>query len=225
LEIKCQICRENEAEQKHHVSYYPDEMTIDICIACHKRLHKHPVGTSRRTNIEVVTDGPPNSRIPLSHAKLYLKYLCVECNEDYLISQSLINLLLFKKSLAEPRMKCPLCKGTSYVFQLENSYISSDQGSFSITGEIKSTTEKEEEIDIDILYTGKPRSLQMQLQAVLGVIGERERIEGMVSDDDIYEALSSDHGIGRTEGARLIGVLMRDGTIYSPRPGGYKRTP
>jgi replicative DNA helicase Mcm len=80
------------------------------------------------------------------------------------------------------------------------------------------------EIDIDILYTGKPRSLQMQLQAVLGVIGERERIEGMVSDDDIYEALSSDHGIGRTEAARLIGVLMRDGTIYSPRPGYYKRT-
>jgi len=80
------------------------------------------------------------------------------------------------------------------------------------------------EIDIDILYTGKPRSLQVQLQAVLGVIGERERIEGMVSDDDLYEAMSSDHGIGRTEASRLIGVLMRDGTIYSPRPGYYKRT-
>jgi replicative DNA helicase Mcm len=80
------------------------------------------------------------------------------------------------------------------------------------------------EIDIDILYTGKPRSLQVQLQAVLGVIGEMERIEGMVSDDDLYEALSSDHGIGRTDAARLIGVLMRDGTIYSPRPGYYKRT-
>jgi DNA replicative helicase MCM subunit Mcm2 (Cdc46/Mcm family) len=51
-----------------------------------------------------------------------------------------------------------------------------------------------------------------------------ERIEGAVRDDDLYEALSSDHGIGRTEVARLIGVLMRDGTIYSPRPGYYKRT-
>jgi replicative DNA helicase Mcm len=80
------------------------------------------------------------------------------------------------------------------------------------------------EIDIDILYSGKPRSLQVQLQAVLGVIGEMERIEGAVRDDDLYEALSSDHGIGRTESARLIGVLMRDGTIYSPRPGYYKRT-
>ncbi|UCH56698.1 MAG: minichromosome maintenance protein MCM [Candidatus Bathyarchaeota archaeon] len=80
------------------------------------------------------------------------------------------------------------------------------------------------EIDIDILYTGKPRSLQMQLQKVLGVISEMERITGVVRDDDLFDALMSDHGIGRSEAARLIGVLMRDGTIYSPRPGYYKRT-
>ena len=80
------------------------------------------------------------------------------------------------------------------------------------------------EYDIDILYSGKPRSLQMQLQVVLGVIGEMERIEGSVRDDDLYEVLSSEHGIGRTEAARLIGVLMRDGTIYCPRPGYYRRT-
>jgi replicative DNA helicase Mcm len=80
------------------------------------------------------------------------------------------------------------------------------------------------EIDIDILYTGKPRSLQMQLQKVLGVISEMERITGVVKDDDLYSTLMEDHGINRTEAARLIGVLMRDGTIYSPRPGYYKRT-
>ncbi|TET72416.1 Minichromosome maintenance protein MCM, partial [Candidatus Bathyarchaeota archaeon] len=79
-------------------------------------------------------------------------------------------------------------------------------------------------IDIDILYTGKPRSLQMQLQKVLGVLSEMERIEGVVRDDDLFDALLSDHGVGRSEAARLIGVLMRDGTIYSPRPGYYKRT-
>jgi replicative DNA helicase Mcm len=80
------------------------------------------------------------------------------------------------------------------------------------------------EIDIDILYTGKPRSLQMQLQKVLGVISEMERTTGVVKDDDLFETLIADHGIGRAEAARLIGVLMRDGTIYSPRPGYYKRT-
>ncbi len=80
------------------------------------------------------------------------------------------------------------------------------------------------EIDIDILYTGKPRSLQMQLQKVLGVVSEMERITGVVRDEDLFNTLMEDHGIGRAEAARLIGVLMRDGTIYSPRPGYYKRT-
>jgi len=80
------------------------------------------------------------------------------------------------------------------------------------------------EIDIDILYTGKPRSLQMQLQKVLGVVSDMERITGVVKDEDLFNTLMEDHGIGRAEAARLIGVLMRDGTIYSPRPGYYKRT-
>jgi replicative DNA helicase Mcm len=80
------------------------------------------------------------------------------------------------------------------------------------------------EIDIDILYTGKPRSLQNQLQKVLQVITEMERISGSVRDDDLYETLQGDHNIPRSEAARLISVLVKDGTIYSPRPGYYKRT-
>jgi replicative DNA helicase Mcm len=80
------------------------------------------------------------------------------------------------------------------------------------------------QIDIDILYTGKPRSLQNQLQKVLQVIGEMERVSGSVKESDLYEALSTDYGINRSEGARLISVLMKDGTIYMPRPGYYRRT-
>jgi len=80
------------------------------------------------------------------------------------------------------------------------------------------------ELDIDILYTGKPRSLQMQLQKVLGVVSDMERTTGVVKDEDLFQALMEDYGIGRAEAARLVGVLMRDGTIYSPRPGYYKRT-
>jgi hypothetical protein len=49
-------------------------------------------------------------------------------------------------------------------------------------------------------------------------------VSGTVRDDDLFEALLQDHGISRSEAARLIGVLMRDGTIYSPRPGFYKKT-
>ena len=80
------------------------------------------------------------------------------------------------------------------------------------------------EIDIDLLYSGKPRSLQMQLQTVLSLIDEMSRIEGMVKDEQLYESLSSEHNIGRTDAAKFIGVLMKDGTIYSPRPGYYRKT-
>lgn len=80
------------------------------------------------------------------------------------------------------------------------------------------------EIDIDIIYTGKPRSLQVQLQTVLSLIVENSRIDGMADDEQLYEALSAEHHIGRTDAARFISVLMRDGTIYSPRPGYHRKT-
>ncbi len=67
------------------------------------------------------------------------------------------------------------------------------------------------------------QGLQMQLQVVLGVLGGMERVEGAVRDD-LYETLSSEHSMGRADVDKLIGVLMRDGTIFSPRPGYYKRT-
>ena len=73
------------------------------------------------------------------------------------------------------------------------------------------------------IYTQEP-SLQAELQKVLGVISEMERITGVVKDEDLFEALMQDHDVGRAEAARLIGVLMRNGTIYSPRPGYYKKT-
>jgi replicative DNA helicase Mcm len=79
-------------------------------------------------------------------------------------------------------------------------------------------------IDIDILYTGKPRSLQNQLQKVLQVINDMERISGSVKESDMYETLSTDFGINRSEGARFVSMLMKDGTIYMPRPGYYRRT-
>lgn len=73
---------------------------------------------------------------------------------------------------------------------------------------------------------------EVQLQKVLGVIGELEgrsdsksanRV-GAVMDEDLFDALLEGPGFVRSEAARLVGVLMRDGAIYSPRPGYFKRT-
>lgn len=80
------------------------------------------------------------------------------------------------------------------------------------------------QMDIDIIETGKPRSLQAKLGLVLKIIGDRERIEGMVKEDELKNALLEDHSIEPTETKRFIKVLMRDGTVYSPRPGYLKRT-
>ena len=44
--MKCVVCNENEANQKHHVSYEP-ELVIDICKECHQKIHQsHGVGKS-----------------------------------------------------------------------------------------------------------------------------------------------------------------------------------
>lgn len=70
----------------------------------------------------------------------------------------------------------------------------------------------------------KPRSLNEQMKKVLQVISEMERISGSVKDSDMYETLETEHGINRTEGSRFVSMLMKDGTIYMPRPGYYRRS-
>lgn len=78
-------------------------------------------------------------------------------------------------------------------------------------------------IDIDLLYTGKPRSMQAKLQRVLSTIAELER-NGPVREDDLFKELEDDYKFDRAEAQRLVDTLMRDGTIFSPRLGSYKRT-
>ena len=79
-------------------------------------------------------------------------------------------------------------------------------------------------IDVDILYTGRPWSLNVQLFKVMATIEEMERIEGLFRDDDLHDALYSEYSITRTETARLLEILLKNGTIKSVMPGYYKRT-
>ncbi len=123
--VVCQICKVKEAEQEHHVSYYP-VLKIDICIDCHKLIHKHSVGGPGSSVYEVIRDSHVGLgiNIPLAYAKLYLTYECKHCGETIGITQSLINLLLFRKPLAEPREKCRDCNNKSdYDLILEDSWI------------------------------------------------------------------------------------------------------
>ena len=78
--------------------------------------------------------------------------------------------------------------------------------------------------DIDIIMTGKPKTLRDKLLDVLSSIGELEKDVGMAKREDLLEHLETEHKIDRNEAERLVSQLQREGTIYSPKPGLLKKT-
>jgi replicative DNA helicase Mcm len=77
--------------------------------------------------------------------------------------------------------------------------------------------------DIDLIITGKPKSLRDKLRAVLEVLEQLANQEGMVAKDTLMTELGQ-KGILPEEGNRLISVLLREGTIYEAKDGYLKKT-
>ena len=121
--MKCQVCKINEAEQEHYITYFPEELKIDVCIGCHKKIHGHPVGKSRESHTEIIKDPPAGIRIPILSADLGLVYHCKHCGEEVLLGQSFINLILFRKAPSEPREGCYACKKRNYELILKRSVV------------------------------------------------------------------------------------------------------
>jgi len=78
--------------------------------------------------------------------------------------------------------------------------------------------------DIDIIMIGKPKSVRDRLQVILGKIIEMEKETGMVEKAALLQRLEAEHEINAMEAERLIGQLIKEGTIYSPREGYLKKT-
>ncbi|HKM75262.1 MAG TPA: minichromosome maintenance protein MCM [Candidatus Bathyarchaeia archaeon] len=79
-------------------------------------------------------------------------------------------------------------------------------------------------MDIDVIMTGKPKSLRDKMQVVLSTFADLEKQLGIVEDATLYQALSRKVDITDDEARRLVDQLMREGIIYSPKPGHLKRT-
>jgi len=79
-------------------------------------------------------------------------------------------------------------------------------------------------IDIDIIMSGKPKSMQDKLKVILTVLREMEAETGAVNRPDLLDRLTSDFDIQRGEAERLIGQLIREGMVYEPRTGYLKKT-
>jgi DNA replicative helicase MCM subunit Mcm2 (Cdc46/Mcm family) len=59
---------------------------------------------------------------------------------------------------------------------------------------------------------------------LLSVLAEMEKEIGMVDKTALINRLETEYNISRTEAERLIGQLLREGTIYEPREGYLKKT-
>jgi replicative DNA helicase Mcm len=79
-------------------------------------------------------------------------------------------------------------------------------------------------MDIDLIMTGKPKSVRDRMQIILSVLMAMEKETGIVEKAALLSELDSKHKIPRAETERMIGQLLREGTIYEPREGCLKKT-
>ena len=79
-------------------------------------------------------------------------------------------------------------------------------------------------IDIDLIMTGKPKSVRDKLQTVLSTLMEMEKETGIVEKTALLNELETKYTIPIGEAERLTAQLLREGTIYEPREGYLKKT-
>ena len=79
-------------------------------------------------------------------------------------------------------------------------------------------------MDIDLIMTGRPKSVRDKLQVVLSAVIEMEKETGTVEKDDLVSVLEEKHKLSRSEIERMIGQLLREGTLYEPGEGRLKKT-
>jgi len=80
------------------------------------------------------------------------------------------------------------------------------------------------QFDIDIIMTGKPKSLRDKLSIILGLITTLEKETGMVDKERLMEMLQTEYDIMAGDAERLIGQLLKEGTLFAPRDGFIKKT-
>jgi replicative DNA helicase Mcm len=79
-------------------------------------------------------------------------------------------------------------------------------------------------MDIDLIMTGRPKSVRDKMQVILSVLIEMEKETGMVEKAALVSELELKHKIPRAETERMIWQLLREGTIYEHREGYLKKT-
>ncbi|MCS7142259.1 MAG: minichromosome maintenance protein MCM [Aigarchaeota archaeon] len=77
--------------------------------------------------------------------------------------------------------------------------------------------------DIDVIMTGKPKSVREKLTLVLDIIKRLQEQHGYADDTAVRHELE-EQGLTRGEIDRIINRMLSEGKIYSPKPGAYRLT-
>jgi len=80
------------------------------------------------------------------------------------------------------------------------------------------------QFDIDIIMTGKPKSLRDKLSIILGLITTLEKETGMVDKGQLLERLQTEYDILPGDAERFIGQMLKEGSLFAPRDGFLKKT-
>jgi replicative DNA helicase Mcm len=78
--------------------------------------------------------------------------------------------------------------------------------------------------DIDIIMTGKPKSLRDKLSIILGLITTMEKETGMVDKERLIERLQTEYDILGGEADRMIKQMLKEGSLFEPKNGFLKKT-
>jgi len=73
---------------------------------------------------------------------------------------------------------------------------------------------------IELLTTGKPKTLREKIQEIMNVIRElsTQYMGGLIDEEVIYKNIEEKLEIKKEESERILEIMKRDGLIYSPRP-------
>jgi replicative DNA helicase Mcm len=80
------------------------------------------------------------------------------------------------------------------------------------------------EVDMDMIMTGKPKSMREKLSAIINVVMALQKEMGLVDKQTLLKTLEDEYKIEKGEAMKLIAQLIREGTIFEPKEGFYQKT-
>ncbi|MGB9622812.1 MAG: Minichromosome maintenance protein MCM, partial [Candidatus Bathyarchaeia archaeon] len=78
-------------------------------------------------------------------------------------------------------------------------------------------------VDVDLIMTGKPKSLRDMLTTIVDIVAELEKETGLAEERVVREEALR-RGMPEPEYERGIAQLLREGTLFVPRQGYLKKT-